>query len=199
MQNYLVFETGGDDDDMIRCTACFQANPDKTVWINRKASKRHVKTAEHLSNVSRNAKIQQDEEARQHQLMASYSSLAHVAFNVSLPDPVLQSRANLFADDSIFNQFPLDPNEDDNFDSDYNDMFAPLDNLKVPAGVEPFLQNRHHEQDLLKREVELLLMSAEHADEFGNGEDEDDITLTNIAEHFRSLGEFDQNYLILTC
>src|ERR1700729_1663795 len=170
---------------MIRCTACFQANPDKTVWINRKASKRHIETTEHHSNVSRNSKIQQDEEARQHQLMASYSSLTHAAFNVSLPDPVPQSRANLFANDSMFTQFPLDPDEDNNFDSNYNDnnMFAPLDNLKVPAGVKPFSQNRHHEQDLLKQEVELLLMSAEHADEFGNGEDEDedDITLTNIA------------------
>jgi len=187
---------------MIRCTACFQANPDKTVWISRKASKRHVETAEHISNISRNAKIQQDEEARQHQLMASYSSLTHAAFNMSLPDPVLQSRANLFADDSMSNQFPgpLDPNEDNSFDSNYNDnsIFAPLDNLKVPAGIEPFSQNRHREQDLLRQEVELLLMSAEHVDEFGNGEDEDDITLTNIAERFCSLGEFDHNYLILT-
>jgi hypothetical protein len=190
-----VFEVAGDSaSDKIRCKECLQANPKKTDWITRAAAKRHVGTAEHAINVAHNAKIQQDNESQQRRLMESYSSLTYPAFDASLPDIVPHSRANLFdADDLMLDLLPFDPNNDDDDDDDdgsTHNIFAPLDNLVVPAGVEPLAPNLDWEIDLLQREVELLQMSAEHADEVGNLDEEEDITLTNVTEHFRSLGEF---------
>jgi hypothetical protein len=71
-------------------------------------------------------------------------------------------------------------------DWDGGDLFGPMDDLVIPAGIMPLVNDPH---ERLRREVELLMMEAEQFDEMG-GNDEDDATITNVTEHFHSLRVF---------
>lgn len=94
--------------------------------------------AEHLTNVSYNARVKQDNEVQQHQLMASYSALTHAALDALLPGPVLQPRANSF---DIHNQMldllPFYPSENVNVGG--STIFVPPDN-PFQLVLNPWLQ-----------------------------------------------------------
>ena len=73
----------------------------------------------------------------------------------------------------------------DNTADNDNNIFQPLDNLIIPAGITPLIDDISLEHERLRQEVGFLMMEAERLDEFGP-ENEDDATLTNIVENMES-------------
>jgi hypothetical protein len=73
---------------------------------------------------------------------------------------------------------------------DDNDFWGPMNDVVIPAGLEPLINDPSIEHERLRREVELLMMEAEQIDELGPEYDEDDATTTNVADHLNSLRVF---------
>jgi hypothetical protein len=170
----LVFEVE-ESSGKIRCKECLEADPFQTDWITRAAAKRHLEESnEHAANVRNNLERHAADAARQQRLSAPYSALSYNNFDSSILNPVQPSRPALFEP----------KNMPDTADDD-NNIFHPLDNLIIPAGITPLIDDISFEHERLRREVELLMMEAEQLDEFGP-ENEDDATLTNIVENMES-------------
>ena len=117
---------------------------------------------------------------RQH-LSETYLSWGYSAFKSTMPDPVPSLRPALFATNH--------DHKPSNLHSHYDDMFGPMDNLVIPAGITPLVDNTSIEHEHLRQEVELLMMEAEEHDELVL-DDEDDATITNITEQLQSLRAF---------
>lgn len=162
--------------NQIRCTVCSAVDQARAKWIARKGAKRHLDSVEHAENIKASLRRQEAIAAQQRQLEESYSSLRPATINSSIPNTVPSTRANIFDDlpDLIV------CNDDD--------MFLPLNCPIILAGVDPLLDGFENEQERLQRAVDLLIMQAEHDDELGLGDADDDATVTNIADNLNSLG-----------
>ena len=130
---------------------------------------------------------------RQH-LSETYSLRGYGAFKSTMPDPVSSSRPALFATNH--------DHTPSNLHSRYDDMFGPMDNLIIPAGITPLVDNTSIEHEHLRQEVELLIMEAEEHNELVL-DDEDDATITNITEQLQSVpscvSSVESSMLNLTC
>lgn len=137
---------------------------------------------EHKENIAKNLRHQADIAAHNHQIHESYAALRPAVIDASLPNPTPSNRSNLF--DDLPDLLAHNPdNEDD------DDIFAPLDHPIIPAGIEPLFDDPTHERERLQRAVELMMMQAEHDDEIGGEDADDDATVTNVTANLRSLGE----------
>lgn len=148
-------------------------------WINKSSLERHLGSEAHHTQAFRQNERQQQQIAAQERLRNIYS------MNDAIPNPefegpsITDARAGLF--DTV--QPP-----DNNFDMD---LFPhPL----IPTYIEPIIHDPAVERERLRRQIEQMLLEAEHRDEFGADDSDDDITVTNIAEEFRALGTL--NYFI---
>jgi hypothetical protein len=65
-----------------------------------------------------------------------------------------------------------------------------MDDVVIPAGLAPLIDDPSIEHECLRREVELLMMEAEQIDELGPEHVEDDATTTNVIDHLHSLHVF---------
>lgn len=177
----IVFE---DDEETskIRCKECLEANPLKTDWLTRGAAKRHLDAIKHNNNVQDNIHRREIESLRQEHLVAPYSAPGYAHLDPQIV-PAPETRANLFTSEDIL--MPDLIHCDDGNDTDDDDG---LFNIIIPAGVEPLADHSAREQERLKCEVELLMMQAEEDDLLRLGEDDDDATITNIADRLGSLG-----------
>lgn len=143
---------------------------------------------EHQSNVENIGVRRHSEAIQREQLLTAYSALSYTNFDSSYTIPVPSSRPD-FASSM--------PDLDINI-ADDNNIFSALDDLVIPAGIEPFTDyDSLHERERLHREVELLMMQAEQDDEFGVDGLEDDATVTNVTENLWNMGQL--NLLYFTC
>src|ERR1700683_1300052 len=104
-------------------------------------------------------------------LSALYSALSYDNFDSSILNPVPPSCPALFK----MNNPHIMP---DTAGGD-NNIFHPLDNLILPVGITPLIDDISLEHEHLRQEVGFLMMEAEQLDQFGL-ENEDDATLTNM-------------------
>jgi len=143
---------------------------------------------EHQSNVKNIGVRRRLEAIQREQLLTAYSALSYTNLDSSYTVPVPSSRPD-FASSK--------PDLDINI-ADDNNIFSALDDLVIPAGIEPLADyDSLHERERLRREVELLMMQAEQDDEFGVDGLEDDATVTNVTDNLRHIGQL--NLLSFTC
>jgi hypothetical protein len=180
LHTFAVFEI----DDMagkIRCKECFEADPHKTDWMVRNSHKRHLtQSLEHKANVTANHKRREAEAAGHAQYQSIYSTQTFANLN-SGPGPsniAPPMRPALFD--------PGDEMPDLANSIDYVSVYDPFHMAIPSAGIAPRARNPEFERERLRREVELLLADAEHADIWGH--DEEDATVTNIENEFVDLG-----------
>ena len=130
----------------IRCMECFQANPAKTSWINRSAAKRHLEDSnEHTENVRTNLERHTADATRDQHLAATYSALSYRDFDSTFPNPMPSVRPALF-DTNISNS--LDTTR---YNSHNDNLFAPMDDLVIPAGVVPLYDDLSLEHERPRR------------------------------------------------
>ena len=173
----LVFEVN-ESSGKIHCKECLEDDPFQTDWITRAAAKHHLEESnEHAANVQNNLERHAADAAHQQRLSAPYAALSYNNFDYSIPNPVPPSRPALFQTNN--------PNIMPDMADNNENIFHPLDNLIIPAGITPLVDDISFEHERLRREVEFLMMEAEQLDEFGL-ENEDDATLTNIVENMES-------------
>lgn len=161
----------------VRCKICKDGDPlGLGVWILKKSLDKHLESDAHKTEVLRKAERDEWAAANKARLQETYSGTA----------AQLQSRPT---DDSQLEQPPagmFDPvldADDLAFDQYMADRAPPL----IPTYIEPITHDPAVERERLRRQFEELMLQAEHEDEFGTGPTEDDITVTNIANDFRSL------------
>lgn len=180
----------------IRCKECFEADPIKIDWITRGAAKRHLTTGEHFSNVANNNHRHAEALVQQEHLALTYASSGYAALTSSARAPVPPFQPGLFdGNDTMPGLLPGSIDDDDT-------IFSPMDNLVIPAGVAPLVDDPLLEQERIRREVELLMMQAVQEDELGQYEEDDGATLTNVMANMAALGESFYVFLLqsnLTC
>ncbi|KAF8056083.1 hypothetical protein FPV67DRAFT_1732296 [Lyophyllum atratum] len=162
----------------VRCKICKDGDPlGLGTWINKKSLDKHLESDAHKTELLR--KIERDEQAaaQKARLQDTYSSgSTRIHFDgLNTLDDIQQSQAGMFdpmpdADDAVFNQYMAD-------------RAPPL----IPTYIEPITHDPATERERLRRQFEELMLQAEHEDEFGTGPTEDDITVTNVVNDFRSL------------
>jgi hypothetical protein len=141
-QQNLVFEVD-ESSGKIRCKECLEADPFQTEWITRAAAKHHLEESnEHAANVRNNLKRRAADAAHQQHLSAPHSALSYDNFDSSIPNPVPPSRPALFG----MNDLRIMPDMADNDDN----IFHPLDNLVIPAGITPLIDDISLEHERLR-------------------------------------------------
>jgi len=140
---FIDFETD-EESGKLRCKECFQVNPAKTAWITRAAAKRHIEdSSEHAANVQINGERRATDAARRQHLSAVYSSHSYSDFNSTVPNPLPSARPALF--DTNNNHVP-----DLMHDQDGGDLFGPMDDLVIPAGIMPLVNDPSIEHERLR-------------------------------------------------
>lgn len=181
-------DTGFEEDSQsgkVRCLAC------KGNWVLKGSAQRHLLGAGHLSTVAAASDSRQQAEENTQRLQQPYynSSSAYINPSSSVTAPEL--RVGIF-DAAAYDDMPgLVPLDDDEYHAS-----SPL----IPVGILPAtLDDPDVERELLRRQVEILLMQAEQVDEFSEADFANDSTITNIVEQFRLLGTIsDQSFVVLS-
>ena len=160
------------------------------MWIGQDNVSRHPRSDEHGRFAKRLLERNQRSANHHAQLDASYASLTHSTLNAAIVDPTPPSRPDLLDDPDMPALADLSDNLSD--DNDNDNVFSRLyDNIyEIEAGVEPISHNPALERERLRQAMELIRMEAEHLDMFGEGEEDEDETVTNVEGLFRGLGEF---------
>lgn len=160
------------------------------------SAQKHITTTSHLSGVAAASEVLRQAALNNHRLQQPYYASSEAAIYPSTHLAAPAPRMGLFdapADDDMPELIPLDDEPLDDNKGPYRS--SPL----IPVGILPISSDDPSaERELLRRQVEMLLMQAEQVDEFGGTIDENDSTLTNIVEQFRLLGKIsDQSFSIL--
>lgn len=158
----------------VRCLICKEADPTGSGhWINKSSLKGHLDSDAHATEVLRKRERDEQSAADIRRLNETYSG-ADTIPNSDFRSPELDARPGLF-----------DPGPDFAQNSDFDMRFAePL----VPVYMEPLVHDPEVERERLRRQVQDMLLEAEHEDEFGRDDDDDDLTVPNIADEFQALG-----------
>lgn len=157
--------------------------------MSRGSASRHITDSdEHATSVSINTKRRDVELARQNQLSTTYSASTYANLSSSHVDPHPSSRPDIFEHEGMPELMPSGDDDNDDDNDYYDNLFSAIDNVTIAAGIDPIAHDPVFESERLRRQVELMMMDAEHSDEFGTHDAEDDATVTNVVDGFRSLG-----------
>lgn len=163
----------------VRCEVCKEGDPLRLgLWMNKGSLSKHLQSDNHATEVLRKAErdnIAQIEAQRLHQ---TYNGAA-VSPNNEFPQIPVQTHFSFFDEPELSGTAPELPDNEPYWKGP-----------AIPAFIEPITQNPSIERERLHQQFQELLQQAEHEDEFGNDNNEDDITVTNVANEFRSLGDF---------
>lgn len=174
----------------IRCKECFEADSVRTNWMEKRGALRHLRTEAHEVSVQNNRDHQEASNLQRNRIHSAYSTLEYTQLNSSFTNPKLSSRPGLFNYDNsehlIPKLIPTDPYEDGNGTTVYEDNAVEdlIDNTFIPMGISPLDADLStaQEQEMLRRQVEMMTMQAEQADNMGPEGMGEDITVTNIMQ-----------------
>jgi hypothetical protein len=173
---FAVFEID-DVSAKIRCTECFEANPTKTKWMDRRSEKKHLAGNEHQIHVGQNTERRRKEADDMVQLQAAYATSGWAQLNASIAQSGPSIRPGISIDDGVPDVI-IDAADD-----------HPTDYPMIPVHMDPIFHDAEAEREHLRRQVELLRLQAEQMDEFG--EFADDSTITNIEDQLHGLCKLD--------